>query len=225
MGGSKGVDMAEQKDSKELHSALNAIEKEFGKGAIMSLGDQIAQDVEGISTGRPEPGHRPRRQGAAPRPGGRDLRRRGERQDDHRPALRGQRPEATAAWPRSSTPSTPSTRAGPSASASTSKSLLVSQPGYGEEALRIAEMLIKSNAVDLIVIDSVAALVPKNEIQNNEIGDADDGHAGPAHEPGAAGAQPDAQQEPHVHDLHQPDPPEDRRACTATRTRPPAGWR
>jgi recombination protein RecA len=50
-------------------------------------------------------------------------------------------------------------------------SLLVSQPGYGEEGLRIAEMLIKSNAVDLIVIDSVAALVPKNEIHDSEIGD------------------------------------------------------
>jgi recombination protein RecA len=51
------------------------------------------------------------------------------------------------------------------------ENLLVSQPGYGEEALRIAEMLIKSNAVDIIVIDSVAALVPKNEIQEIEIGD------------------------------------------------------
>ncbi len=49
--------------------------------------------------------------------------------------------------------------------------LLVSQPGYGEEGLRIAEMLIKSGAVDIIVIDSVAALVPKNEIQDSEIGD------------------------------------------------------
>ena len=45
------------------------------------------------------------------------------------------------------------------------ESLLVSQPSYGEEALRIAEMLIKSNAVDIIVIDSVAALVPKNGTQ------------------------------------------------------------
>jgi recombination protein RecA len=51
-------------------------------------------------------------------------------------------------------------------------SLLVSQPGYGEEGLRIAEMLVKSNAVDIIVIDSVAALVPRNEIQDSEIGDA-----------------------------------------------------
>jgi recombination protein RecA len=48
--------------------------------------------------------------------------------------------------------------------------LLVSQPSYGEEALQIAEMLIKSNAVDLIVVDSVAALVPKAEL-DGEIGD------------------------------------------------------
>ena len=48
--------------------------------------------------------------------------------------------------------------------------LLVSQPSYGEEALQIAEMLIKSNAVDVIVVDSVAALVPKAEL-DGEIGD------------------------------------------------------
>lgn len=48
--------------------------------------------------------------------------------------------------------------------------LLVSQPSHGEEALQIAEMLIKSNAVDVIVIDSVAALVPKAEL-DGEIGD------------------------------------------------------
>src|SRR3954447_2303451 len=49
--------------------------------------------------------------------------------------------------------------------------LLVSQPSSGEEALKIAEMLIKSNAVDIIVIDSVAALVPKAEVEG-EIGDS-----------------------------------------------------
>ena len=48
--------------------------------------------------------------------------------------------------------------------------LLVSQPSYGEEALQIAEMLIHSNAVDIIVVDSVAALVPKVEL-DGEIGD------------------------------------------------------
>ena len=48
--------------------------------------------------------------------------------------------------------------------------LLVSQPGSGEEAMQITEMLIKSNSVDVIVIDSVAALVPRQELEG-EIGD------------------------------------------------------
>src|SRR5438034_2024003 len=52
--------------------------------------------------------------------------------------------------------------------------LLVSQPSYGEEAMHIAEMLIKSNAVDVIVIDSVAALVPRKELE----GDIGDTHVG-----------------------------------------------
>jgi recombination protein RecA len=52
--------------------------------------------------------------------------------------------------------------------------LLVSQPDYGEQALDIAEMLTRSGAVDLVVIDSVAALVPKAEIE----GDMGDSHMG-----------------------------------------------
>ena len=51
------------------------------------------------------------------------------------------------------------------------ETLLVSQPSSGEEAMHITEMLIKSNAVDVIVIDSVAALVPKKELEG-EIGDS-----------------------------------------------------
>ena len=49
--------------------------------------------------------------------------------------------------------------------------LLVSQPDYGEQALEIAEMLVRSGAVDVVVVDSVAALVPKNEIEG-AMGDA-----------------------------------------------------
>lgn len=49
--------------------------------------------------------------------------------------------------------------------------LLISQPDYGEQALEIAEMLIRSGGVDLIIVDSVAALVPKSEIEG-EMGDA-----------------------------------------------------
>jgi recombination protein RecA len=52
--------------------------------------------------------------------------------------------------------------------------LLVSQPDYGEQALEIAEMLVRSGAVDLVVVDSVAALVPKAEIE----GDMGDSHVG-----------------------------------------------
>src|SRR6187431_1065563 len=52
--------------------------------------------------------------------------------------------------------------------------LLISQPDYGEQALEITDMLVRSGAVDLIVIDSVAALVPKAEIE----GDMGDSHVG-----------------------------------------------
>jgi recombination protein RecA len=51
------------------------------------------------------------------------------------------------------------------------ENLLVSQPSSGEEAMQITEMLVKSNAVDVIIIDSVAALVPKKELEG-EIGDS-----------------------------------------------------
>jgi recombination protein RecA len=52
--------------------------------------------------------------------------------------------------------------------------LLISQPDYGEQALEIADMLVRSGAVDLVVVDSVAALVPKSEIE----GDMGDQHVG-----------------------------------------------
>src|SRR6187399_3264009 len=52
--------------------------------------------------------------------------------------------------------------------------LLISQPDYGEQALEIADMLVRSGAVDIVVIDSVAALVPKAEIE----GDMGDSHVG-----------------------------------------------
>jgi recombination protein RecA len=53
-------------------------------------------------------------------------------------------------------------------------SLIISQPDNGEQALEIADMLIRSGALDIIVIDSVAALVPKAEIE----GDMGDSHVG-----------------------------------------------
>lgn len=52
--------------------------------------------------------------------------------------------------------------------------LLLSQPDYGEQALEISDMLVQSNGVDIVVVDSVAALVPKNELE----GDMGDSHVG-----------------------------------------------
>jgi recombination protein RecA len=52
--------------------------------------------------------------------------------------------------------------------------LLISQPDYGEQALEIADMLVRSGAVDMVIVDSVAALVPKAEIE----GDMGDSHVG-----------------------------------------------
>ncbi len=54
------------------------------------------------------------------------------------------------------------------------ENLLISQPGSGEEALEIGELLVRSNAIDLIIIDSVAALVPRAELE----GDMGDSHVG-----------------------------------------------
>ena len=88
--------------------------------------------------------------------------------------------------------------------------LLVSQPTYGEEALQIAEMLIKSNAVDVVVVDSVAALVPKAEL-DGEIGDTHVGlQARMMSQAMRKVDRGDLPQQMHRH-FHQPNPGEDRR--------------
>ena len=88
--------------------------------------------------------------------------------------------------------------------------LLISQPDTGEQALEIAEHLVRSGAVDIVVVDSVAALVPRAEIEG-EMGDAPHGITGAAHVPGPEETYCHHQQ---IHDdghLHQPDQAEDRR--------------
>ncbi len=65
--------------------------------------------------------------------------------------------------------------------------LLISQPDTGEQALEIADTLVRSGAIDVLVIDSVAALTPRAEIEG-EMGDSHAGPAGPPDEPGAAQA-------------------------------------
>ena len=96
------------------------------------------------------------------------------------------------------------------------ETLLVSQPGSGEEAMHITEMLIKSNAVDIIVIDSVAALVPKKELEG-EIGDS---HVGLQARPMSQSMRKLTgiiSEVEDVGDLHQPDPREDRRDVRQSR--------
>ena len=63
--------------------------------------------------------------------------------------------------------------------------LLISQPSSGEEALRICETLVRSNALDLIILDSVAALVTKQELEG-EIGDSTVGAQAASDERGVA---------------------------------------
>ncbi len=158
------------RESRELKSALAAIQKEFGEGAIMSLGEFSAQNVEGISTGALSLDLALGGKGV---PRGRITEIYGNESSGKTTiALHCiasvQKAGGVAAFIDAEHALDPSwaKRIGVDL-----ESLLVSQPSYGEEALRIAEMLVKSNAVDLIVIDSVAALVPKNEL-NNEIGDS-----------------------------------------------------
>ena len=161
----------ETKDNKDLKTALAAIEKEFGKGSIMSLGDMTAQDVEGISTGSLSLdialGGRGLPRGRVVEIYGAEAS--GKTTIALHAVAQAQKHGGVAAFIDAEHALDPTwaKRIGVDL-----ESLLVSQPSYGEEGLRIAELLLKSNAVDIIVIDSVAALVPKNEIQDSEIGDA-----------------------------------------------------
>src|SRR5437762_2070139 len=162
--------MADQVHDKELKNTLAQIEKQFGKGAIMQLGEGSVQDVQGISTGALS---------LDIALGGRGLPR-GRIIEIYGPESSGkttvalhavanaQKKGGVAAFIDAEHALDPgwAKRIGVDL-----ESLLVSQPSNAEEALKIAEMLIKSNAVDIIVIDSVAALVPRAEIEG-EIGDS-----------------------------------------------------
>jgi recombination protein RecA len=155
--------------NKLLQNTLGQIEKTFGQGAIMRLSDPGTGCVEGISTGSLS---LDLAMGGAGFPRGRVIELFGPESSGkttlalHAVASAQQQGGIAAfvdaehaldpAWAK---------RLGVNL-----EELLVSQPSFGEEGLQIAEMLIKSNAVDVIVIDSVAALVPKAEL-DGEIGD------------------------------------------------------
>jgi len=151
-----------------LKNALGQIEKTFGKGAIMKLTDEGAA-VAGISTGALS---LDLALGGYGLPRGRIIELFGpESSGKTTLALHviasAQKAGGIAAFVDAEHALDPSwaKRLGVNL-----EDLLVSQPSYGEEGLQIAEMLIRSNAVDVIVIDSVAALIPKSEL-DGEIGD------------------------------------------------------
>src|SRR5262245_26745728 len=162
--------MADQSSDRELKNALAQIEKQFGKGAIMQLGEGSALDVSGISTGALSLDIA---LGGRGLPRGRIIEIFGPESSGKtsvalHAVANAQRQGGVAAYIDAEHALDPSwaRRLGVDL-----ESLLVSQPSNAEEALKIAEMLIKSNAVDIIVIDSVAALVPRSEVEG-EIGDA-----------------------------------------------------
>jgi recombination protein RecA len=161
--------MADSTHNPELKNALKQIEQAFGKGAIMQLGDQSALDVQGISSGTLSLDIA---LGGRGFPRGRVIEIYGpESSGKTTVALHAvasaQREGGVAAFIDAEHALDPSwaRRLGVDLEA-----LLVSQPSSGEEALKIAEMLVKSNAVDMIVIDSVAALATRAELEG-EIGD------------------------------------------------------
>jgi recombination protein RecA len=162
--------MPDPSQDRELKNALSQIEKQFGKGAIMQLGDHSTHTIEGISTGALSLDIALGGKGI---PRGRVVEIFGpEASGKTTVALHtiasAQRAGGIAAFIDAEHALDPgwAKRLGVDLEA-----LLVSQPSSGEEALKIAEMLVKSNAVDIIVVDSVAALVPKAEVEG-EIGDS-----------------------------------------------------
>ena len=160
--------MAENRDA-ALEAALKQIEKEFGKGSVMRLGDKVNENVEVISSGSIS---LDKALGVGGFPKGRII-------EIYGPESSGKTTFALHAVANAQA-------AGGYAAFIDAEhaldpvyaknlgvdidNLILSQPDSGEQALEIAEALIKSGSVDVIVIDSVAALVPEAEL-NGEMGD------------------------------------------------------
>ena len=157
--------------SKALAAALSQIEKQFGKGSIMRLGDDdIGKDIDVVSTGSLGLDIA---LGVGGLPRGRVI-------EIYGPESSGkttltlqviaemQKLGGTAAFVDAEHALDPqyAQKLGVNVT-----ELLISQPDNGEQALEIVDMLVRSAAVDIVVIDSVAALTPKAEIEG-EMGDA-----------------------------------------------------
>jgi recombination protein RecA len=155
---------------KALASALGQIEKQFGKGAVMRLGDRTDEAIDTVSTGSLGLDIA---LGIGGLPRGRVI-------EIYGPESSGkttltlqviancQKNGGTAAFVDAEHALDPTYAEKLGVNVA---DLLVSQPDTGEQALEIADMLVRSGAVDVVVVDSVAALTPKAEIEG-EMGDS-----------------------------------------------------
>ncbi|MCO7188058.1 recombinase RecA [Pseudoalteromonas rubra] len=154
---------------KALDAALSQIERQFGKGSIMKLGDSQALDIEAVSTGSLGLDIA---LGIGGLPTGRIVEIYGPESSGKttltlQAIAEAQKQGKTCAFVDAEHALDPvyAEKLGVNVN-----DLLVSQPDTGEQALEICDMLVRSGAVDVVVVDSVAALTPKAEIEG-EMGD------------------------------------------------------
>ncbi|RUO38249.1 recombinase RecA [Aliidiomarina shirensis] len=155
---------------KALTAALGQIERQFGKGAIMRLGDNRAMDVEAISTGSLSLDIA---LGIGGLPCGRVVEIFGPESSGKttltlQVIAEAQKQGKTCAFVDAEHALDPIYAENLGVNIN---ELLVSQPDTGEQALEICDMLVRSAAVDVVIVDSVAALTPKAEIEG-EMGDS-----------------------------------------------------
>jgi recombination protein RecA len=161
----------EENRKKALVAALGQIEKQFGKGSVMRLGDASATyDVEVVSTGSLGLDIA---LGVGGLPRGRIIEIYGPESSGKttltlQVIAEAQRVGGTAAFVDAEHALDPAYAGKLGVNV---QELLVSQPDTGEQALEITDMLVRSGAVDIVVVDSVAALTPKAEIEG-EMGDS-----------------------------------------------------
>ena len=151
---------------KALQAAMAKIEKDFGKGSIMKLGDESVEDVDTIPTGSLS---LDAALGVGGYPKGRII-------EIFGPESSGKTTLALHAIAEAQKAGGPAAfidaehaldRFYAAKLGVNTDDLLISQPDNGEQALEIADQLIRSSAIDIIVIDSVAALTPKAEIEGD----------------------------------------------------------
>lgn len=166
-------DVKSDSKSSALAAALAQIEKQFGKGSIMRLGDGVQDDIEAISTGSLG---LDMALGIGGLPKGRIIEIYGPESSGKTTltlhvAAEAQRKGGVVAFIDAEHALDPiyAGKLGVNV-----PDLLLSQPDTGEQALEIVDMLVKSGSVDLIIVDSVAALTPRAEIE----GDMGDSHMG-----------------------------------------------